>query len=166
MGRNGGGRSGPWAECDGSGAACRAPGLAPEDCGGFSLDGITEPDVIVLRQLAGGEVVIEITQLAQQLATAIVIRSVGPYVQAAARNRERPQDQQPDKEGQPAADEDDGHPGSSSRSRATAFATARRSAWDSRGESASGGSGWGVRSQRRSSVNAVIKPAARTSNGR
>src|SRR5262249_43076396 len=69
LGRNGGGRSGPRAERDGSGAACRAPGLAPEECGGFSLDGITEPDVIVLRQLAGGEVVIEITQLAQQLAT-------------------------------------------------------------------------------------------------
>jgi hypothetical protein len=49
--------------------------------------------VIVLRQLARGEVVIEITQLTQQLATTNVICAVCPYAQAAVLNREREQDQ-------------------------------------------------------------------------
>ena len=134
--------------------------------GGFSLHGVTQPDVIGLRQLAGGEVVIEITQLTQQCATAVIIRSVRPDVQAAARDREWARNQQPDNEGQPAADEHDGHPGSSSRSRATALARARRCDADSRGEADPGGSGCGVRSQRRSAVNAATTPAARTSKGR
>jgi hypothetical protein len=112
-----------------------------KDSGGFSLNRTTQPDVIGIGQLAGGEVVIEITQLAQLFATPNVIRGVGTYVQVAAGHREWPQDQQSDDEGHPAADEHDGHPGSSSRSRATALARARRCDSDSGGESASGGSG-------------------------
>src|SRR5262249_50074607 len=138
----------------------------PQAGGGLPLDGITEPRVIVVRQLAGGEVVIEITQLAQQLATAVVSGGGSRCLLAAARHRERAQDQQPDDEGQPAADEHDGHPGSSSRSRATALATARRCVADSGRRPAPGGSGGGARSHRRSTMNAVIKPAASTSNGR
>src|SRR5262249_39049593 len=80
--RTSGGRSGPCAGRDYSVSTRRVLSLAAQHGGGFPLDGTTEPDVVGLRQLAGGEVVIEITQLTQQLATATVIRSVGPCVQA------------------------------------------------------------------------------------
>ena len=66
--------------------ARQALGLAAQESGGLSLDGITEPHMIVGRQLAGGEVVIEVTQLTKQLASAIVVRSVGPQPQAAVRS--------------------------------------------------------------------------------
>jgi hypothetical protein len=122
--------------------------------------------VIVGRQLARGEVVIEITQLPQQRATAIVVRVMASYLRAAGLVRERAQDQQPDDAGQRAGEDHDGHPGSSSRSRATALATARRCVADNCGEPAPGGSARGARSQRRSNVNAVIKPTASTSSGR
>jgi hypothetical protein len=102
-----------------------------QDSGCFSLERITEPHVIVVGQLSGGEIVIEIAQLTQQLATAIVIWAVRSYVRAAGHNRERPEYQQSGDEGQPTDDDQYGHPGSSSRSRAMALATARRCLSDS-----------------------------------
>jgi hypothetical protein len=101
-----------------------------QDSGGLFLERITEPHVIVVGQLSGGEIVIEITQLTQQLATAIVIWAVRSYLHAAGHNRERAQYQQSDDEGQ-STDDQYGHPGSSSRSRAMALATARRCLSDS-----------------------------------